>query len=230
MGSQRRDERSVWAIAVDAATIVIALCALTVTAFVVRSRSTEAVPAVSSANRLLSKADRSKAEAHGHLLGSADAPVRIVEFGDYQCPFCRQEEKVLKALRAAYPDDVALLFRQYPLSYHAHAYFAARLAECAAAQGRFTRAHDLLFDVDLSELKPGGLARAAQVPDTARFLACGSSEDSVAAIGVDVEAADELGVDGVPTVIVQGTMLTIPPDSAELFALVDKILRSSPNR
>ena len=132
----------------------------------------------------------------------------------------------MRALRAAYPHEVALLFRNYPLSYHAHAYYAARLAECAADQGRFTKAHDLLFDADLSELQAGALAHAAQIPDSARFLACSSREDSVASITADMKAANELGVDGVPAVIVQGTMFAMPPDSAKLFTLVNKLLQA----
>jgi protein-disulfide isomerase len=135
----------------------------------------------------------------------------------------------LRALRAAYPHKVALLFRNYPLPYHVHAYSAARMAECAADQRRFTKAHDVLFRADLATLKASALAHAVKVPDSVRFVACSSRKDSVASIRRDIKAADELGVDGVPAVIVQGTMFRMPPDSAKLFTLVQKLIKTSPN-
>lgn len=230
MSSRPGTGRSLWAVMVDGATIVIAVCAVAVTVVFFRFRASEPVAATEPPDRVLSKVEWSQVEAQGHRLGPTEAPVRIVEFADYECPFCRRLEKTLRAIRAAYPREVSLVYRNYPLPYHVHAYWAARLAECAAGQGRFAEAHDLLFDADLTALKPGTLAHAVQVPDSSRFVACSGGKDSVSAIRTDIQAAEQLRVDGVPTVIVQGTMLGMAPDSAKLFTLVDSLLQAGASR
>ena len=223
--NQPGDGRSAWTAVADVATIVIALCAVTVTVIALRSQPSQPASSTDPPDRVLSEAEWSQVAAQGHRLGPTGAPVRIVEFADYECPFCRRLENTLRAVRAAYPREVSLVYRNYPLPCHGHAYRAARLAECAADQGRFVQAHDLLFDADLTALKAGAFAHQAQVPDSARFVTCSSRTDSVPEIRTDIEAAQQLQVDGVPTLIVQGTMLAMAPDSATLFALVDQLLQ-----
>jgi protein-disulfide isomerase len=81
-----------------------------------------------------------------HVVGPETAPVTIVEYGDYECPFCGAAHPVTKALQQALGDNLRFAYRHFPLSQiHPHAYQAAEAAEAAGAQGRFWEMHDLLF-------------------------------------------------------------------------------------
>lgn len=87
-------------------------------------------------------------ETEGHpSLGPANAPITIVEFSDYQCPFCyRWHEQVYNALLAAYPGKIRFIYRNFPLSFHQNAFASAEAAMCAGDQGSYWQFHDLLFD------------------------------------------------------------------------------------
>lgn len=81
-----------------------------------------------------------------HVLGPASADVTLVEYGDYQCPFCGRAHPIVKELLAQRPDAVRLVFRHFPLTdLHPHAELAAEFAEAAGAQGQFWAAHDWLY-------------------------------------------------------------------------------------
>ena len=81
-----------------------------------------------------------------HVLGPATAPVTLVEYGDYECPFCRAAHASVEQVRQAMGNDLRFVFRHFPLSQiHPHAYQAAEAAEAAGAQGRFWEMHHLLF-------------------------------------------------------------------------------------
>lgn len=82
----------------------------------------------------------------GQKIGSATAAVKIVEFGDFQCPACKSAEEGLRQLRTNRPNDVQLIFRQFPLTIHANAVPAAQASEAAASQGKFWEFHDWLYD------------------------------------------------------------------------------------
>ena len=82
-----------------------------------------------------------------HAQGPADAPVTLVEYGDYECPYCGEAYPVLKAVQRAMGDRLRFVFRNFPLTeMHPHAAHAAKFAEAAAAIGRFWEAHDLLYE------------------------------------------------------------------------------------
>ncbi len=157
----------------------------------------------------------------GHRLGPADAGVVVVVFGDYECPYCRRAERALEALQEEYPADLAVVFRHFPLPSHPNAYKAAVLAECAVEQNRFESVHRSLFKaIELDNVNLEELARHTSIPDTLRYIECVRQQAGVAQIEVDIAAAKELGISGVPAFIVQGTLLGTSPDSAGLSALV----------
>jgi len=129
-----------------AGNIVVVMCAVVITAMAVRR---EFFPAGRSEFRFRADAvhDTAWAEisSRGHQLGSSSGIVTIVEFGDFQCPACRDfARSALRGALAAFPQELQVLYRHWPLTYHEHAYAAALAAECAAAQGRFKEYHDLL--------------------------------------------------------------------------------------
>lgn len=166
----------------------------------------------------------------GSRIGPANAAVVVVEFGDYECPFCRRFDEAVHKLLRAYPQDVAFVYRHYPLAYHAHAYQAARWAECAGAQSRFSEAHRLLFAwEDLETLDVNVLAGQLALPDSASFVRCALDASPVARIETDRAAGEKLGVRATPTVLVNDLRLAGTPDSARLFDAVRDAL-SRPRR
>ena len=84
--------------------------------------------------------------ARDHIRGAADAPVTLIEYGDFQCPYCGQAEAVIRELLASFGDDLRYVWRHLPLNdVHPNAQMAAEAAEAAAAQGKFWPMHDLLL-------------------------------------------------------------------------------------
>lgn len=162
----------------------------------------------------------------GNRLGPEDARVTIVEFGDYECPYCRRAERVLRSLRTTYPKDLAVVFRHFPLSsIHPNAYTLARFAECGAQQGGFESVHVLLMNAsDVGGLEPRAVAIEAQLPGPDRFVQCVESTYEIPQIALDISTAEDLEIRSVPKFIIQGTMLGRAPDSAGLADLVHKYL------
>lgn len=166
----------------------------------------------------------------GHWMGPKNAPVTIVEWGDYQCPGCRLMAPRLEALRSDYPTEVAVLYRHWPLDIHSRSYPAARAAECAAAQGRFEAMHGLLnedtewgraADVTGAFVE---LAERAEVSDLAAFRTCLVDEEPDAAIDADIAAVREIEARGTPALLINGVYPGSMPDSARLDALVREAL------
>jgi protein-disulfide isomerase len=168
-----------------------------------------------------------------YAVGPEDAPVTIVEFSDFECPYCREGSAELKKVFDRYPGKVRVVFRNYPLdtscntymprSGHLYACRAAMMARCAGTQGRFWEMHDALFH--LPEMR---LATLDELPSKLglspeAFSACMSDEGTLAIVKADIEEGHRLGVDGTPTLFVNGRKA--PSSTAEsLFPIVDRIL------
>jgi Na+/H+ antiporter NhaA len=140
-----------------------------------------------------------------HLRGPADAPVTVVEYGDFECPYCGQAESVIRELLADF-GDVRYVWRHLPLGdVHPHAQLAAEAAEAAAEQGAFWRMCDLLLDHQ-SDLRAPDLIRHAETLglDVERFRDYLQRHAGAARIAEDVDSADLSGVSGTPTFFVNG--------------------------
>jgi Na+/H+ antiporter NhaA len=139
-----------------------------------------------------------------HIRGPVDAPLTLVEYGDFECPFCGRATGVVKDLRRRFGDDLRYVFRHLPLTdVHGYAELAAHGAEAAAAQGRFWDMHDLLFDhqdeLDVADL----VGYAAQLGlDTERFLRDVEERAHDMHIRDDVASAEASGARGTPTFFV----------------------------
>lgn len=169
----------------------------------------------------------------GQVLGSQKAAIRLVVFSDFQCPFCKIfAEQTWSAVRRRFPNDVAMIFRHFPLSIHKNAMTAARAAECAGEQGRFEAFHDRLFkQQDSLGIKSyAQFALDSGVPDTASFRICNSSRKQVAAIQGDIAAARELDSRGTPTVMVNGLKYRLPPTAEQLIDVIEAELRKERRR
>jgi protein-disulfide isomerase len=133
--------------------------------------------------------------------------VTVVEFADFQCPYCRNVQPALQQVLAAYPDDVRLVFRHYPLPFHERARPAARAAACAFAQGRFWEMAARVWASTLDDVALAADAADAGVEDLEAWTACLGAPATEAAIDADVALGDSAGVPGTPTFFVNGEAL-----------------------
>jgi protein-disulfide isomerase len=141
-----------------------------------------------------------------HVRGSDDAPVTLVEYGDFECPFCGQAEPVVRELVNDFGHDLRYVFRHLPLSdVHPHAQLAAEAAEAADDQGAFWEMHDLLFEHQ-DALEPKDLITYAEQLglDVGRFAEQLRRHEHAGRIASDVDDADLSGVSGTPTFFVNG--------------------------
>ncbi len=162
--------------------------------------------------------------------GRADAPITIVEFSDFQCPFCRVESGTLAEVVEDYGGEVAVVFRHFPiLSVHPFAERAAIAAECAGRQGRFFPYHTALFaEQDAIGTAPWTrFATQAGVPDTAIFAACVSSQAPIAGVRADVALGERLAVKGTPTLYINGYELTGTPSRATIDSAIKVLQRAA---
>lgn len=148
--------------------------------------------------------------AHGLVWGKADAPMTIVEFGDYECPFCRLHfTNTLPDIVKKYVETgkVRYVFRNYPLSsIHDHALDAAVAVQCASEQGneKGIELHDLVYtaDMDATAANLETWAKTVEGLNLTTWKACTQSDDALDAINADMEAADSLGLTGTPFFVV----------------------------
>jgi protein-disulfide isomerase len=158
-------------------------------------------------------------ETNGPTRGSAHAQVTIVEFADFECPYCRQEESVIDALLKRHPEEVRLVFRELPLAaLHPNALGAAHAAVCADRQGMFWPMHDAMYQ-DQTALGGNALLDTAKRVglDVNRFSACLSAEDTLNAVERDSKAADELNINETPYFLINGRPMhgALPLDKLE---------------
>ena len=144
-------------------------------------------------------------DANDPAFGSRNATVEIVEFSDFQCPFCQRLNGTLEQLKADYGDDVRLVFKDYPLPNHAQAFKAAEAGNCAHEQGKFWELHDVMFSSQ-SELEVADLKRHAGELglDQASFDTCLDSGRFAAAVSADLRLGQGVGVSSTPTVFING--------------------------
>jgi diadenylate cyclase len=162
--------------------------------------------------------------ARDHARGPEDAPVTLVKYGDYECPYCGQLHPVLEELRERSGERVRFVFRHFPLdSAHPRARRAALAAEAAASQGRFWEMHDLLYE-NQDELGDEDLRRyAAELGlDLQRFEADMANDDHAWRIEEDRLGGERAGVGGTPALFVNGARYSGPMDLDGLLAAVEE--------
>jgi protein-disulfide isomerase len=147
--------------------------------------------------------------AGDHVLGDADAPVTLVEYGDYECPYCGRAHAIVREVLRMVGAGVRFVFRHFPLAeVHPYALEAAEAAEAAGAQGRFWLMHDVLFERQ-EALEHGSLVAYAEALglDTGRFARDLATHAHLARVKSDFRSGVRSGVNGTPTFFVQGTRL-----------------------
>ena len=141
--------------------------------------------------------------------GKADAPVTVVEFSDFQCPFCLRVMPTLKQLRMKYGDRIRLVWKDFPLTQiHPQAFVAAQAGNCAREQGKFWEYHDKLF-ANQSALQPDALKKYAADAglDAAKFNQCLDTSKYEARVQDALATGSRLGIGSTPTVYVNGRMI-----------------------
>jgi protein-disulfide isomerase len=153
--------------------------------------------------------------------GPANAPVEIVEFSDFQCPYCLRAAPTVTQVLNAYGDKIRFVYRHYPLPNHPNARPAAEAAACADEQGKFWPYHDRLFG-EASKLGPADLKRdAAELGlDMAKFNACVDTHKLRATVDADLQAGVDAGVDGTPAFFINGRMIS----GAQPFEVFKRII------
>ena len=148
-------------------------------------------------------------EAKGPSKGAATAKVTIVEFSDFQCPFCSKAEPSVDEVMKNYSDKVKVVFRHFPLDFHDKAFKASEAAACADAQGKFWEFHKTLFAnqgaLAIEDLKTHAKTLGL---DTAKFNACLDGGKMKATVDADMAAAKAVGVNGTPAFFINGVMLS----------------------
>lgn len=164
------------------------------------------------------------------LRGDTAAPVTIVEFSDFQCPYCRREEAVLKAVLQKYQGKVRLAYRDFPLEeIHPQAEGAAEAARCAGEQGKFWEYHDSLF-TDPPKLTNDGLIAQAESLGLNRqqFATCLSSGKFKPEVAADKSAGARAGVTGTPGFFINGIFLEGAEPAEAFEKVIDTELASRP--
>jgi len=157
-------------------------------------------------------------DRRGSRIGPPSAVLSVVEFGDYQCPFCATFHAALRDLMNQFPDSISLTYYHFPLPTHRFAVDAARAAHCAERQGRFEHMTDVLFasQDSIGHRSWTRFAQLAGVSDTAALLQCMTDSLSLADVRADKELGERLDVAGTPTVILNGWRYPLPPNKDSL--------------
>jgi protein-disulfide isomerase len=155
-----------------------------------------------------------------HIAGPIDAPATLVEYGDYECPYCGSAHPIVKAIQKRLGERLCFAFRNFPLTHaHPHAEHAAEAAESAAAQGRFWEMHDLIFE-NQSALEDEDLAEYASTLglNSERLLSEVQAGTHVDRIRADYQAGASSGVNGTPTFFINGVLYEEEPEVQGMVA------------
>jgi protein-disulfide isomerase len=166
-------------------------------------------------------------EPRDHILGSPGAPVTLTEYGDFECPYCRQAHFILQDLMSRVGDRVRLAFRHFPLTQiHPHAGMAAEAAEAAAAQGQFWEYHDMLYERQdaLEEEDLVGYASELGL-DVGRFQIELLQHAHAPRVRQDFLSGVRSGVNGTPTFFINGRRHDGAWDEASLLAAISSAMR-----
>jgi protein-disulfide isomerase len=160
--------------------------------------------------------------AKAYTRGDSNAPVVLVEFADYQCPYCQKVNPQIQQLKKEYGDNLTVIFKDFPLPMHHSSEKAAEASRCAGEQGKFWEYHDVLFyskEIELDALKEH--ARVLKL-DGDRFDTCLDNGAEAAAVKKDLDEAKSLGLTGTPSFFVNGHFFSGVVDYAALKDIVNQ--------
>ena len=169
---------------------------------------------------------RTQVAAVGPAKGPATAPVTIVEFSDFECPFCARLIPTLDQVTAKYGDKVRVVFRQFPLAMHAKAQKAAEASLCANDQGKFWEMHDAMFQNQQALAVDALKAKAAELGLNAEaFNSCLDSNKYATQVATDMKEGSAAGVSGTPALFVNGRFISGAVPLEQITEVIDDELR-----
>ena len=170
---------------------------------------------------------RAEVEPTGPTRGPLGAKVTIVEFSDFQCPYCGREIPVVERVMKEYDGKVRLVFRHFPLDFHAQAGKAAEASLCAADQGKFWELHDKMFQaqdaLQVDKLKE--YAKGIAGIDSVKFDKCLDGGEKKKIVESDQKAGSEAGVNGTPAFFVNGILISGAQEFDKFKDLIDRELQ-----
>jgi protein-disulfide isomerase len=201
-------------------TALLVLCAVAVAAASVH-REVQYGKTRSGSAAVTAVKDWQSYATEGHVLGSADAPVTIVEFSDFLCPYCARFAEYADSLRSL-GENVKVVYRHLPGTRRDLAIPAIRASECAADENKFEGMHDALFtNFDSLGIAPWWwFARTAGVRDSVRFARCVESTEPILRLAEDTAAARRLNANSTPTLLIHETRPRGLPSFDSLLAYV----------
>jgi len=165
--------------------------------------------------------------AVGHRQGPSDAPVTIVVFSDFYCPFCRLAAEDLAELRRSYQDNLAIVYRHFPVS-GVEAIDVAQASECAATEGLFFPFHDAVFATDSVDLaRTFGDIMSRRDREPLSLEQCLADTTSLAMVRRDALVARDLGLTMTPSFLINHLKLQGYPGTARIEGLVKGVLRET---
>jgi len=172
-------------------------------------------------------------DANDHVKGPKDAKVTLIEYSDFECPYCKRHFEVINEIAKAYPNDVKLVFRHFPLSFHQNAEKEAEASECAADLGgndAFWKMHDKIFTETTSNGTGIALERLPVMAqeiglDQAKFKSCLDSGKYAAKVAKDQQEGADAGVEGTPATFVNGTLVSGAQPLSNFKTVIDGILK-----
>lgn len=208
-------------------TTVLVLCALAVTGVTLRRELTSAATAASpERERVVS--DWQELVDYERLEGERGAPVVLIEYGDFQCPYCKDMAATISKAMSRYGKSVSVLYKHYPLeAIHRYALPAAVASECARTQGMFRAYHDTLFGAQdvLGTRSWRDIAVAVGMPDSTAFTACMSDSASYAVVRGDAASARALKLRGTPALLINNRLVEGALTDEELDAYIQAALK-----
>jgi protein-disulfide isomerase len=176
---------------------------------VARQQYLDALKGKTPVRVLLEPPRQTVAAANGAAKGPATAPIEVIEFSDFQCPYCQRANPTVTQVLKTYGDRIRFVYRHFPLGNHPNAKPAAEASQCAAEQGRFWEYHDALF-ANPSKLADADLKqRAAELGlDAGKFNACVDTHKYKTHVEADMKAGEEAGVNGTPAFFINGRMIS----------------------
>jgi len=206
----------------DIFTVILVLCAIIVTALVVKKEmfsndSTVKIQTVNNWQSLITG---------GQLIGKKNAPVVIIEFTDFECPYCKTLSKNLYIILKRYNGEVALVVYNFPLNIHVHAYKLAVAGVCAAIQNRYEAYYNSIYDYQdrYKEMNLSDIARVAGIKDTMSFINCTQNKAIASIVNNEIEKGKQIKVEGTPTLIIDGKMIVGVQTISELDELIKNLL------
>lgn len=212
------------------ASVVLVCCALLMTGLVARRElgwGNDPTPPEATPYPI---DDWDQIQSGGRVLTGASGTITLVEFSDFECPYCGRFHRTLDTVMGEYPTQLRVVYRHFPLvRLHVNARNAAVASECAAEQERFSDYHDALFADQANITRSPWTEIANRLGlDTTRFHSCLVQGRAESRLAEDSTLVSKFNLEGTPTVIVNGWVLPGTPNGQELRRLIDRELAKLP--